>query len=121
MVKDGTKPAKAVKVDPNLSADVRQFASSLGLVSGGGGDNAFDDFAPQKAKMPIKKAPAARKDKQKAEKGGGKKRGDDAPAPVGDAAKDRAGGGKKDGDGKTKSREWNFGVGPRPGIMIIAC
>ena len=117
MGKEGAKPAKAAKADPNLSADVLKFASSLGLVSGGGGgDNAFDDFAPQKAKQPIKK-PA---DWKKAgTKGGGEKKKkdqDEAPAPVGDSAKVRSAT-KEEGEGKTKGREWNFGVGPRPGIL----
>ena len=38
--------------DKQLAADVRAFAAQLGLGSGGG-DGAFDDFAPQKAAQRI--------------------------------------------------------------------
>lgn len=52
-VKKATKPS-GKKVDADaLQLDVRAFASQLGLVSGSGGDEAFSDFAPSKAKQSI--------------------------------------------------------------------
>ena len=120
MVKEKVeKGAKAVKADPSLSADVLKFASSLGLVSGAGGDNAFDDFDPKKAKASIGKQSAAEGKNKSDAKGGRKdlsdrkKRDKDvAPAPAGILSK------KEGGEGKAKTREWNFGVGPRPGVII---
>ena len=143
MTEEGTKTAKAAKAakpDPKaLLLDVAKFASKLGFgSSAGGADNAFDDFAPAKAKQPIAK-------KAKVDK----KRGGDAMAPTADEAsptaskpkllknknkkgksedgseaeKDAGGGGpaahrQKPVDAKVKERDWNFGVGPRPGAFL---
>ncbi|GLI62277.1 hypothetical protein VaNZ11_004885, partial [Volvox africanus] len=160
----GKKSGKAQGKKNNdiaLIHDVKAFASQLGLVSGGGGDEAFSDFAPSRAKLKI--APGSKPNKRQ-------RLNDDAPRkgqgsskvsaiaaqgrkPPAAASKENDGpkaaerqafkkkdreaegthhakskqpssrpanahGGVSDGQaavGDSKSREWNFGVGPRPG------
>ena len=122
MTKEGVKAPK----DPALFDDVKSFAAKLGFGSAAvGGDSAFDDFAPEKAKNRIARPKATTKDVGKdvklkrhskpesSSKGESKKKGDHRS----DAEED-------DGDGEkavgTKGRDWNFGVGPRPGGESIA-
>ncbi|EFJ51407.1 hypothetical protein VOLCADRAFT_87659 [Volvox carteri f. nagariensis] len=161
--KAGKVPGKKVDADA-LKHDVKAFASQLGLVRGGGGDDAFSDFAPSKAKQKI--APGSKPNKRQrlnddapvkgqvsskgsamlsqrqqppANKENGtaksavrpsgrdkdsdgqanlhaKQRGSKAHGPK--SAPAHHGGGSTDqgaeGD-PTKARDWNFGVGPRPG------
>ncbi|GIM15448.1 hypothetical protein Vretimale_18225, partial [Volvox reticuliferus] len=159
--KSGKVPGK--KIDANaLKHDVKAFASQLGFVSGGGGDDAFSDFAPSKAKQKI--APGSKPNKRQRlnddvptkSHGSGKASADAAQAskPPAAASKEngaaksserqafnkkkdkeaegthhaknkqpssrpaQAHGGGSDGQavvGDLKSRDWNFGVGPRPG------
>ncbi|GFR50755.1 hypothetical protein Agub_g13022, partial [Astrephomene gubernaculifera] len=143
------------KVDAQaLKSDVRAFASQLGLAVGGGGDDAFSDFAPSKAKQliapgskpnkrqrlnddakpsrPSLKAAASATHKQQPpatkQAGAGHIAKDEGRGPrnnlnakrqnAGQAAgkPDRVGhGGGSEEDGDAKKRDWNFGVGPRPG------
>lgn len=125
-----------VEETPELQAEVRAFASQLGLASGGeGADHAFDDFAPQQAKtkldkaFKLKSAPIAEED---GDEDGDGQAGSAAPA----AAKKRRGAKKAAAaaaeqqaaqpDGgippvsaamteAIRTREWNEGIGPRPG------
>lgn len=126
---------KASKPDAQaLALDVKEFASKLGFVAGGGG-NEFDDFAPQKAKQRInpeaaaKEAALMQKDKEQRQKEKKQKGGAIASGaePGGKAAKSAGGdkeGGKTKGsvdskgrpiDPRVKERNWNVGAGPRPG------
>ncbi|KAL6757303.1 CBF/Mak21 family-domain-containing protein [Haematococcus lacustris] len=113
MVKE--KPAAAAP--PGSSEDAAQllkevaaYASELGLGTGVGIADAFDDFAPHKAKQPlstaakVKLSESERKPVAETAAGGGKQSSQQArnvspPAEVNQAPE----------------REWNFGVGPRPG------
>lgn len=134
--------AKA-KVDVDaVKNDVKAFASKLGLAPGGTGDDVFEDFAPEKAKQRIGagagKADKVKRDKKAkkeaqgdvAEEGaakGNKRRRDDKGGQT--AAKGAGGAAAKDGKGKDDKqqqhkqqldpkiteRQWNTGVGPRPG------
>jgi hypothetical protein len=150
MAKDGTSskadkgkdkgdgPAKkASKPDAQaLALDVKEFASKLGFVAGGG-SNEFDDFAPQKAKQRInpeavaKEAAMIQKDKEQRQKDKKQKGAAIASGavPGGKAAKGDGGekeGGKAKGsvdskgrpiDPRLKERNWNVGAGPRPGAI----
>ncbi|KAJ9505795.1 hypothetical protein QJQ45_006511 [Haematococcus lacustris] len=113
MVKE--KPAAAAP--PGTSEDAAQllkevaaYASELGLGTGVGIADAFDDFAPHKAKQPlataakVKLSASERKPVAETAVSGGKQSTQQArnvspPAEVKQAPE----------------REWNFGVGPRPG------
>lgn len=138
--KKGKKKRKAAAQNdaetesPQLQAEVAAFASQLGLGGGGGGggaDHAFEDFAPQQARQQLgaaskRKASAAAADGDVDEPGA-----EPAAAP---AAKKRRGKppGAAAGVGQQaeqpfvppvsdamaaaiREREWNAGVGPRPG------
>lgn len=140
----GKKPDKQKKGKGlDLSKDVQAFASQLGLASGSGGSNAFDDFAPDKAKQRVNKdapkpsgpkpqAPAA--DKQQGnhnnkrgrdQRDGSQGQGHQHGKPGGrQAAQHSTAGGwsaadKQAKDKDTKGRDWNFGVGPRPGESCL--
>jgi hypothetical protein len=130
--KAAADPSEPPPVDesPALQAEVRAFASQLGLASGGA-DHAFDDFAPQQAKdkLPSKKGKSAQPADDDGVDGG------DVPAP--------AAGRKHSGTRKAaaavagqqaaqpsvippvsdamaeaiRTRGWREGVGPRPGKL----
>ncbi|GIL62556.1 hypothetical protein Vafri_16644, partial [Volvox africanus] len=160
----GKKPGKAPEKKDNANSlihDVKAFASQLGLVSGGGGDDAFSDFAPSKAKKKI--APGSKPNKRQRLNDNVPTKGQGSGKVSADAAQERkppAGASKENGAARTverqdfkkkdreadgthhvkskqpssrpaqahggrshdqatvgdsQSREWNFGVGPRPG------
>ncbi|KAG2496991.1 hypothetical protein HYH03_004996 [Edaphochlamys debaryana] len=160
--KTDKKGAPKPKVDAEaLKHDVQAFAAQLGFASGGGGDDAFSDFAPGKAKQKIApgskpnkrqrlnddadagagparskaaaaaqgKQPPAQKQTDKAPAADGQRgkkhekqprKGQEAPKPSGGRQGGPAnahGGADEDGEasGSGKGREWNFGIGPRPG------
>lgn len=168
------KPTKAgsKKVDAEaLKSDVQAFAAQLGLAVGaGGGDDAFSDFAPSKAKQSIAgskpnkrqrlnddadvkaaspagraaKAEAGRPQQQpaagqqkpgKARNHDGDKRqnqqqpGGHQRGAAGQNGKPAARGSAEDADGgqaaqaDAKKRDWNFGIGMRPGnaVSVHAC
>ena len=125
MVKEAAQALKASKY-PALNDDVKKFAAKLGFGTAAGGDNAFDDFAPEKAKKRIVQSKPSAKDATKVKKksgddgiGKGKsKKRDDANDDVahGDAEDDGA---DAAGTTKVKGRDWNFGVGPRPGEPAV--
>lgn len=120
-----------------LLTEVQAFASQLGL---GGGDHAFDDFAPQ-SKQKLTAAhkrkrtqpdndsasdgdasaePARRGKRAKADKATAAGKGRQVAA---NAAKVANGSGpiippvSDDMAAAIKERTWNFGVGPRPGAV----
>ncbi len=114
-----------------MLADVAAFASQLGLATGGGSE--FDDFAPQKAKQSIstkrKKADndddaAAPKEKPKRSReddGSGKQAKPKVKGKGQQQEQQDAKQQKRQGDEAAainKGREWNFGVGPRPGKLL---
>lgn len=136
------KGAASEKLDPEaLKQDVLAFASSLGFASAGGsgGNDAFDDFAPERAKQRINSGAKAstRQGQPEGSKANGRAR-DRKTGPGGKAkedgvAKGKAGSGDSAGGGdknksdddkpahkryvdpRVKERTWNTGAGPRPG------
>mmetsp|Transcript_8714 Transcript_8714/g.18540 ORF Transcript_8714/g.18540 Transcript_8714/m.18540 type:complete len:1163 (-) Transcript_8714:938-4426(-) len=131
------KASTGKKDGESLQADVKAFASQLGLSSAGAGGS-FDDFAPSKAKLPIgsNAKPAAKEakkqklthDKDSKEKSNSGRRhetqqggraGHHKHAHKGNQGSEQRNqqfkGQQQHEDPRVKSREWNFGVGPRPG------
>lgn len=70
---------KGGNADRQLQADVRAFAAELGL--SGGGESAFDDFAPEKARKKIGQQKGGRK-QQEGKTGGGGQQGDRQQQPA---------------------------------------
>lgn len=113
-----TKPAAKVDAEA-LRKEVAAFASSIGLKPGAfplgaedDGDDAFAEFAPENATKKLKDddgvgaKPDGGKEASKKEKKErkGKQAEADEEAQEDPAPKQQA-----------KQRDWNFGVGPRPG------
>jgi ribosome biogenesis protein MAK21 len=142
---EAAKPSKGRAKLADLQHDVQALAAQLGLASasGSGGDAAFDDFAPSKAKQSIQRPTKRQKledgaAKPEAAAPGGRAKGDGKPPPDSRPAKPEASskgrhddnskakqpapGSKADGAGAAndtlKARDWNFGTGPRPGRRI---
>lgn len=116
-----------------LKSEIAAFAASIGLGSGASSgfvipdDDAFADFAPEVANKPLA-------DSIKVEKSQGKNKKSEKQA---DATAQQGGKGKvkHSGDNEDKEeqaapvkehandpirgREWNFGVGPRPGTAWV--
>jgi hypothetical protein len=120
---------------PELQAEVRAFASQLGLASGGA-DHAFDDFAPQQAKEKLlsKKTKSAQPAEDDETDGGdeavttspsaGKKhsgaRKAAAAAGAGQAAQPSVIPPVSDAMAEAiRTRGWREGVGPRPGKLAV--
>ena len=120
---------------PELQAEVRAFASQLGLASGGA-DHAFDDFAPQHAKEKVlRKKGKPAQPAEDVEVDGGNENGTTAPA----AGKQHGGTRKAAAEGAgqqaaqprvippvsdamaeaIRTRGWREGVGPRPGKLAM--
>lgn len=120
---------------PELQAEVRAFASQLGLASGGA-DHAFDDFAPQQAKekLPGKKGKPAQLAEDD-EVDGGNEHGTTSPATSkkhsGARKAAAAGAGQQAAQPSVippvsdamaeaiRTRGWREGVGPRPGKLAV--
>ena len=129
---DSSEPLPADE-SPALQAEVRAFASQLGLASGGA-DHAFDDFAPQQAKEKLltKKGKSAQPAEDDETDGGdeavtaalaaGKKhsgaRKAAAAAGAGQAAQPSVIPPVSDAMAEAiRTRGWREGVGPRPGKL----
>lgn len=149
MSKESKKKQKVAKAEaaepPELHAEVRAFASQLGLGGAGGLEHAFDDFAPKQAKQKLGKASKRKADAldEADEEAGGGGAGDGSGDPAAAAKAAKAAARKQrtadkaaaKGRGKQpveqpasvippvsdamaaaiKERQWNVGAGPRPG------
>lgn len=141
MAKDKEDKKKAKPNDDSLLADVKAFASQLGFAGSSGGD--FSDFAPEVANKSIAAKPAANVNKaadvKKGNEAAHNKQGkqNDNKSQQGQQGHNKhqkpqqqnqhqgsQQNNQRQQDGKAqqnnvdprvKSREWNFGVGPRPG------
>jgi ribosome biogenesis protein MAK21 len=137
--KGAAPQTKAVDDTPELRAEVRAFASQLGLSAGGGGAAFdFDDFAPTKAAAVGRAAAAAAAPRAadgssgKRDKGGKSSKGKDtswdAKQPAGgkgsdagrhaapaDGAAAAAAAKQAAHDAAVEGRSWVDSVGPRPG------
>eukprot|EP00798_Chlamydomonas_sp_ICE-L_P018712 gene18712-25235_t len=94
-----------------LAKDVAAFASQLGLASGGGGSE-FDDFAPEMANKSIASEKKAKRTAKAA--ASGKTLPDGEKTSRAAKPDERQSAGDKPA-AKAPGREWNVGVGPRPG------
>ncbi len=120
MAKDkATQPAdKAAKAadDAKHKSEVASFAAELGLsAAAAAAADAFDDFAPEKAKEVIKAQPKPVK-AATAKQAEPKQQGRQQKEAVSPAEQKQA---VPADDDPIRSRTWNAGVGPRPGGALL--
>ena len=99
-------PAGGADSDASLAADVRRELAQLGLRAGGG-DDAFSDFAPEKARQRIGGGKKGANGKEKQQGQREQQQGKDKPAGSKDADRRQSSGRQQDGKGQQqRDKPW---------------